>query len=579
MRIRFHGPLGTVTGSCYEVIDEKLDIHFLVDCGMQQGEPNADVWNRRRFRFDPADLDFVVLTHAHLDHCGRIPILYRRGFDGPVYCTKATAELATLVLHDALKHDAPFSAGDIARIQWVEHGGKLLGKPHHVTPGLRLTYLRSAHILGSISVQIGWGPRDEGKRIVFSGDIGNNTQGSEFQPLLRHSQTVRPPRSPHSFVVMEATYGSRPVSEDEKDVHVRLGKLLEHIEHTTLVKGGTVVMPCFAINRTQDVLFDLHYLFATHPELAQVPVYFDAGMARTANQIYAERLARNERVGTDDMRPIWLNERLFEWLELDSRRPEEFDVLTQMLRVMLLDDERRPLEFDKHYSRIVRRWKRIWKPACSFNHMPSEVGGACIIVTGGGMCSGGPIVNYLEALLGDERHTILMTGYCSPASTGGILQDLADLSSNNREELSGELRLSDKTGLKLADIRADIATLGGYSGHADQTGLINWFFPDSHDARTPVGWTAFLTHGTEPSRRALRSELRLEARRRSALQNWNANALNIELPDDTRHWFDLDAARWLTPGEPSAAKSRALQRNFEGLSGRSDEFTAESLQA
>lgn len=570
MRIKFHGAIGTVTGSCYELYDEREDIRFLVDCGMKQGEDDAEEWNGRPFPFDSKSLDFVVLTHAHLDHCGLIPLLYKRGFKGEIYCTKETAELAKIVLKDACKHSELFSKKDVANIQWRQHGGESVLRTWHEAKGdIRFRYLRSAHVLGATSVEFWWGKGTLEKKILFSGDIGNNRRGEEFQPLMRHAMLPDCAGAESRYVVMESTYGARDMKPNARCFDHRLAQLRSHIAHTVRHKQGTLVIPCFAVNRTQDVLFDLHYLFASHRELKDIPVYFDAKMAGHVNKIYAGALGRmgSELEGYDvsDKKPLWLNERLFDWMSLDSNNRDDRYLLLDLLQEMLVADITIAGERKKSRSKIVRRWRRVWRSANSGRRMEAEVGGPCIVVTGGGMCDGGPVVNYLKKLARDERHTFLLTGYCAPSTNGGKLQMLAEKSAEERRDLADTLRWERGQVLPCSAIQANIERIRGYSGHADRKRLIDWLFPSNSTPRRPVGSTVFLTHGNDDAREALRKSLRCYARRLTREEGGIQRNLSIELPKPESGWFDLEAGHWLDTARRSVTAGNSAKFRIPAL--------------
>ncbi len=546
MQIKFHGAVGSVTGSCYELFDAESGAHFLVDCGMKQGEASANAWNRRDFEFEPGSLQFVVLTHAHLDHCGLIPLLYKRGFRGQVLCTEDTARIAEVSLRDASRHSTLFNANDVERIRWREYGGKVLGRYHWPRQDVFVRYLRSAHIVGATSVQVGWGDPREEKTIWFSGDLGNNRQGEEFQPLMRHAMVPEPSDSTHSYVVMESTCGGRSMDPRAKSFEWRIQNLHKHIEQAVLERQGTLVIPCFAINRTQDVLFDLHYAFTQDDRFRDIPVYFDAGLASMINVAYANAFARTELDENGKRKPLWLNERLFEWMGLDADASNDVELLTHLLAVMLDDNVELPPGLDNHKSWVVSQWRRIWERARSYDGMPDDVGGPCIVVTGGGMCDGGPIANYLHKLVRNPRHTFLLTGYCCESTNGGKLLHLKNMSATDRARQRGNLSWDGNASIPLSEVRANIGQLVGYSGHTDHQGLIDWFFPDDASGCRPIGSTVFLTHGEDRSRNALRDAL-LE--RSLELLADAHGELRVELPNPEQGWFDLNRGEWLEQQE------------------------------
>ena len=192
MRLRFHDPLDRVTGSCYEMHDPLTGHHFLVDCGMRQGDPDADARNRGPLPFDADALQFVALTHAHLDHCGLIPRLYVEGFAGTVYATRETIALAKVVLRDAARQaGAPYTEMDVQRIKWHEPQRAVFGDFCPVGQDLWLRFYRTAHILGATAVSVVWGPGPKPgdartqRSITFSGDLGDNADGDEHAALMR----------------------------------------------------------------------------------------------------------------------------------------------------------------------------------------------------------------------------------------------------------------------------------------------------------------------------------------------------------------------------------------------------------
>lgn len=557
MRIKFHGAIGTVIGSCYELYEPSSNVRFLVDCGMQQGESGARQWYRQEFPFDPASLDFVVLTHGHVDHCGLIPLLYTQGFTGEVYCTQETTEVATKVLRNSAKYSNLYDGADVERIRWREHGeGPLFEKWFQAAGDIYFRYFRSGHILGATSVEFWWGAPGDNNRILFSGDLGNNTQGAEFQPLMRHRMKPDTRDTANDrYVVMESTCGGHDMSAAHRSFEKRQQRLLEVIQHTVRQKRGTLLMPCFAVQRTQDVLFDLHYLFATHPELSDIPVYFDAKMADEINRSYATGLGRQKENIDGDNVPAWLNERLFEWMGLGSATPENRQLLVDLLQEMLVEEVTLSKRRKKHRSPVVQQWKKIWRSVDTGYEMPEEVGGPCVVVTGGGMCSGGPVVSYLQKLARQAMHTVLLTGYCGASTNGGKLRNLAGKSRAQRRSCDDALDIGGEHSIPCADVRADIEHIGGYSGHADRKELIDWLFPDGEAGATPLGATVFLTHGTDNARMSLRDNIVGYARRLNRQGAEIPGGFEVELPTTKHGWFDLDCGRWCSSNQERSDES------------------------
>ncbi|MBN2693893.1 MBL fold metallo-hydrolase, partial [bacterium] len=264
MKIKFLGGIEQVTGSCCWCKTDSIE--FLVDCGMIQGESHSHFENNKNFLFNPKNIKFVILTHAHLDHCGLIPKLYKDGFIGKVYCTKATSKIAIEILIDAVGISAPFEKENIDQIEFElfdERPDFKWGILNPIDKDLFLSFYRSSHVLGAISAGISWktDPINKEKKInsysiFFSGDIGNNINKNLYLPLMkkRHS-----PGEKFKYVVAESTYGDRNRENDDKDFKKRIDKL-KNIIIKTIEKGGRLIIPAFSFHRTQEILFDLYYL-------------------------------------------------------------------------------------------------------------------------------------------------------------------------------------------------------------------------------------------------------------------------------------------------------------------------------
>lgn len=259
MRIKFVGASDDhVTGSCTHFSYDRKNLQFLVDCGLHQGESHAPLKNRQKFPFEASEIKFVLLTHAHIDHCGLIPKLYRDGFQGVVFCTTATGQLARLSLLDSVR----FSAGlycedDVKAIQfsYVDQRPDFgLSRNLPIDDDLFVSFTRTAHILGAMSLRISWN-RDDGTRgdIVMSGDLGNNTKDNPFQPLLAGRQE---PFGVPEYMVVESTYGSRDRSPHFSNYLARIDAITDVIKNATLNRGK-ILIPAFSLQRTQEILLDL----------------------------------------------------------------------------------------------------------------------------------------------------------------------------------------------------------------------------------------------------------------------------------------------------------------------------------
>ena len=508
MRLKIHGPIDRVTGSCYELHEPRKNVRFLVDCGMRQGEHDAKEHNAAPFPFNASSLRFVVLTHAHIDHCGLIPLLYKRGFQGHVLCTEETASLAKLVLEDAAKHSGLYDQEDVDRIDWREPHGALFGGYCSLAKDLFVRFFRTGHILGAVSVQIIWGPpKGKQRRILFSGDLGPCAEEQPHLPLLRHRMTT----APSDYCVLESTYGDHERSRSEEDLSARLRCLEEEI-HRAFDACAPLIIPCFAIGRTQDVLLDLHLLGAQR-RLPRIPIYFDAKLAKKVCEVYADSLGRLIRRGVASSLssappyPAWLGKGLFELTGLDHQCPNDRSLLLDALQEMLREN---------HAPQRPRRgglagWRRLWAP---WDWDASDVhGGPAVIVTGGGMCDGGFVQNHLSRHLTDRRATVLLTGYAASKTVAGRLQALSQQSAQERAFITERLGLRESR-LRCCDVEARVRRIHGYSAHADQRGLLQWLFmsPKGSADVVPAGRTVMITHGERSARSALEEAINARAK-------------------------------------------------------------------
>lgn len=407
--LRFLGAAGTVTGSKFLV--ETASARVLVECGLFQGER---AWRRRNWEalpVDPAGIDAVVLTHAHLDHSGALPLLTRHGFSGPVMCTPATARLAAIVLRDAAhlqeedtayanrtgfsKH-APalplFDAADaeraITQLRPVEHD-----EPATLPGGIGLRLRRAGHILGSSFAELDVG----GERMVFSGDLGR----------AQHPLLLPPaPPSDADTVVVESTYGDR--------VHEASGeRALADVVRRTAARGGICLMPAFAVDRTPVLLMVLARL-TRDGLIPDLPVFVDSPMALHALEVYREAIAD----GAPDVRPeVGTAGHLLE---------------PPGLRLM-------PTREDS---------ERLNRP-----------GRPCVIISASGMATGGRVLHHLAAQLPDSRNSVVLTGFQVPGTRGRALADGAP---------------SLKIHGRYVPVRAEVTSLRGFSAHADAGEVIAW---------------------------------------------------------------------------------------------------------
>lgn len=428
-----------MTGSCHLL--ECAGKRILVDCGFYQGGRELEEDNADDFGFDPAAVDILLLTHAHLDHCGRIPLLVKRGFGGEIITTAATRELARLIMLDAAglqEEEARYlnrrasrrgKSGHVIEplyttldaLNALEYFGRTAvhGQPLDLAPGMRATFIDAGHILGSASIVLDLQEQSDRRRLLFSGDLG-----SSGRPILRDPDM--PPAV--DLVVMETTYGDR----SHKLLEPSVDELFEAI-NDTVTRGGNVVIPTFALERAQELLFFLHdgKVQEILPRFLQV--FLDSPMAISATQIF-------------------------------RRHPECYDAETAALFAAGRD----PFAFDGlHFTRETAESMAI-----------NQITGGAVIMAGSGMCTGGRVRHHLKRNLGNIRNSVVFVGY---AARGTLARRIID----------GEKSVS-IFGEEYA-VRAQIYTIGGFSAHAGQSELLQWH----RHCGDPE--TTFLVHGEKDS--------------------------------------------------------------------------------
>ncbi|MCF7994756.1 MAG: MBL fold metallo-hydrolase [Chromatiaceae bacterium] len=475
--IHHHGATTGVTGSCHELrYAAAVSLHsqvapgyqsLLIDCGLFQGDEagtDGARANQLQIGFDIAPIQALIITHVHIDHVGRLPYLLAAGYRGPILTSPASSELLPLVLEDALKVGFTRDQRLIERVlamlqsriialpfrQWHRldgQGGVVAferdGEPGESTDGGPLIRLqRAGHILGSAYVEIE--VPDQRQRIVFSGDLG-----APDTPLLPAPQ----PPERADLLVLESTYGDRC----HEDRGTRVQRLRAVIEHA-LADGGTVLIPAFSIGRTQELLYELEGLFHRHGE--------DGAQARAHWQrlqvVLDSPLAADFTKGYRRLRQAWDDEAQDRLQQ--GRHPLAFEQL------VTVDDH-------ADHMHMVNYLAHSRQPA--------------VVIAASGMCAGGRVVNYLKAMLGDPRHDVLFVGYQAKGTPGRDIQRFGPR--GGYVMLDGERY----------DIRAQIHTIGGYSAHADQRGLIEFV---TGIPRVPV--EVRLVHGDEGAKTVLAGKLR-----------------------------------------------------------------------
>lgn len=444
MRIKFYGAAQEVTGSCHGV--EVAGRQLLVDCGLIQGNAQDEARNRDPFAFDPRAIDAVVLTHAHLDHSGRLPLLVKHGFRGPIYAHPATIDLAKILLRDSAylleketdwdnrkrrRKGLPalpvlYTTRDVAAVD-----KRFTALPYEVDteilPYARVRLHDAGHILGSAIASLTLTHGTTQRRVVFSGDLGHRDA-----PILRNPQRV----TAADVVVMESTYGDR-LHRNWPDTLAELGGAINDAR----AHSGNILIPAFAIGRTQELL----YTFARHYDqwdLGRWSIFLDSPMAIAATEVYQRHVGLYDREAAQVLRHTG-----------DVFRLPKF-----------------------HYSRTAQQSMGI-----------NRIESGAIIIAGSGMCTGGRIKQHLKHNVWRENCHVIITGFQALGTTGRALVDGAR-----------HIRLWGET----IRVAAKIHTIGGLSAHADQRDLLDWVTAFTTRPRVAI------VHGEPRAITALQTKLR-----------------------------------------------------------------------
>jgi metallo-beta-lactamase family protein len=413
MRLTCWGAAGEVTGSMHllEIGPKRI----LLDCGLFQGRREEARRKNEAFPLDVADLDAVILSHAHIDHTGRLPLLIKKGFAGPIFCTSATRDLCSVMLpdsgfiqekdfeflqkrgHDGLAEPL-YTAHDATRV--VDSMMSLpYDRPLDVASGIRLTYTDAGHMLGSASVVLDIDAAGAQRRLVFSGDVG--------RPGLPIIRDPRPPKGPADVLIVESTYANK-IHESVREAQGMLAGYVNKVAK----RGGKIFIPAFAIERVQELIYELHQL-ARDGAIPKIPIYVDSPLAVNATDVF--RL-----------------------------HPEAFDLSERLVRET--DDLFRfPLV---KYVRSVDQSKAL-----------NSLRGPLVIIAASGMAENGRILHHLRNGIGDSKNLVLIVGFQANYTLGYHLQQ-----GDKEVRIYGEM----------VPCRAEVATIGGYSGHADRNELKQW---------------------------------------------------------------------------------------------------------
>ncbi len=439
MQIQFHGAARTVTGSQHLVSINGRKI--LLDCGLYQGSRKASYERNQNLPFDASEVDVLVLSHAHIDHSGNVPNLVKSGFTGDIFATYATRDLCAIMLRDSAKiqhYDTEFlnkkrqrqnlppieplySMEDV-----VESLKYFIGvgyeRPYTIMPGVTLTFYDAGHILGSAIAVLDIEDEEANKhtRLVFSGDLGRPDR-----PILRDPTFI----NEADVLIVESTYGNRehaPMDEASKK--------LETIINNTCRRDGKVIVPAFAVGRTQELVYRLHKLVESRDISPDLPVYVDSPLAIDATGIY--RL-----------------------------HPEAYD--EEVAQFLLEDRHNDPFGFDMmYYTRSTAQSKEL-----NFLRMPA------VIISASGMAEAGRILHHLKNNIEDPRNTILIVGWQAPNTLGRRIVERQP-----KVKIFGEEY----------QLKAEVATINGFSAHADRSELLEW---TGHFKKRPS--QTFIVHGEE----------------------------------------------------------------------------------
>ncbi|MGD9568894.1 MAG: MBL fold metallo-hydrolase RNA specificity domain-containing protein [Sedimentibacter sp.] len=452
MNIRFLGAVKGVTGSSHLI--QFKDKKILLDCGMYQGK-DEDL-NLEEFEVNPADIDLLLLSHSHIDHSGRIPLLVKKGFKGEIYCSKPTYDLCEIMLTDSAHIQE--TEAEWKNKKALRQGKKLIEPMYtqkdamesfqyfkpvmydqiiNITDGLTIKFNDAGHILGSSIIEMWFEDGNENVKLVYSGDLGMHEK-----PLLKDPAVIEKA----DYVIMEATYGDRI----HDDIEQRSEELINIILKTTK-RGGSVIIPSFAVGRTQELIYELNKYYDSHldkmgtkeNELRRIPVYIDSPLATKATEVF-------------------------------KNNANVFD--TEARNYIMKGDN--PLEFENlHFTQSSEESK-----ALNFSLEPK------IIISASGMCEAGRIKHHLKHNLWRKESSIVFVGYQAEGTLG-------------RKLLDGE-KIVKVLGESI-NVKAEIHNIEGFSGHADKTALLNWLKGFKEKPKS-----VFIVHGEQESKQNFAKEVK-----------------------------------------------------------------------
>jgi metallo-beta-lactamase family protein len=445
VEIEFVGAAREVTGSCH--ILRVAGKTVLLDCGMFQGKRNESHEKNLRLPVPIEEIDAVVLSHAHIDHAGRLPLLIRHGYEGTIWCTPATRDLCAVMLADSAhiqEKDAEFLArrgkDAVEPLYSLRHSTRTIElmtavpyrRQFDVVPGVRATFIDAGHILGSASVLLDCTEGNATRRMVFSGDIGRSGL-----PIIRDPE----PPDGADVLVMESTYGNR-LHESTEGARARLAAVVRD----TASRGGRVLIPAFAVGRTQELVYDLHVLARTGA-IPSIPIYIDSPLAIDTTSVF-------------------------------EMHPDVFDHGEDLVRTVS-----ELFRFDLvHYTRDVEASKAI-----------SKTHGPMVVIAASGMAESGRILHHLSEGASDPRNTVLIVGFQAEHTLGRRIVERQPI-----------LRIFGDD----VPLRAQVEVISGYSAHADREELGSWL--DRVREQSPGLRQVWLVHGEPPAQDELATTLRVK---------------------------------------------------------------------
>jgi metallo-beta-lactamase family protein len=499
MKAEFLGGARTVTGSATRL--SKRSLQWLVDCGMYQGGRKVEARNHDLGPYGARDLSFLLLTHAHIDHCGLIPKLVREGFRGKMICTRATRDLAEIMLRDSAhiqametewqtrknKRSGKKETSPLYTLEDMEASLKLFEPARYeemlpLGDGVKARFQDAGHILGSAIIELWVEEGEQERKLVFSGDLGNT-----HQPIVRDPAWIEE----GDFLWLESTYGNRLHKPREETTQELLGIIREAIQN-----HAKVVIPAFAVERTQDVIYTLSQ-FIRSGWIPSIPVYIDSPLAISATEIF-------------------------------KKNADCFDQET----MEILSGGDNPFELPEIvYARTTEESKAI-----------NEDPGPGIIISASGMCDSGRIKHHLKHHLWRPESHIVIIGYQAEGTLGRILVEGA-----KAVKLFGEM----------ISVKARIHTLGGFSAHADQNGLLDWL---SHFKNPDL--KVFVVHGEENVSLELSESIRRRFGFEAIVPQWREkrDLLGIEAPEIPGRPVVREVA---APAPPSAGELAPLLKSLD----------------